>query len=298
MNVIKPDFSFFNGKLRKYVGSYASENPFFRGLFRIENFYLQLGSFNCLDGVVNIPTELGFNELIVKECAIKVRALSMMHDEHKMNAEHVPPSLMADKHYRQSVLACFDDGNMLPISCVETLDNLMQLTCMKENRDYSFYHNYAVLSVDSLFYNVPFKGVKIERTKTQIKADDALDCFMESLDSYSNLCHTTVSNAPKTSTGRKEGAKIHNETNELLYAYWVKTGCLGSGAFEAKMRRSLPCDGLEIVKDENLAPFEQKSKATHYKAEFGNPQKFSGLATLLTTFKKKYKENQNKLSGN
>jgi hypothetical protein len=113
--------------------------------------------------------------------------------------------------------------------------------------------------------------------------------------------HTTVKDAPEPTvlkTGRTTGAKIHNETNELLYAYWVKTGCLGSGAFEAKMRHSLPCDGLEIVKDENLAPFEQKSKATHYKAEFGNPQKFSGLATCLTGFKKKYKENQNKLSGN
>jgi hypothetical protein len=110
--------------------------------------------------------------------------------------------------------------------------------------------------------------------------------------------HTTVKDAPKISTGRKEGAKIHNETNERLYAYWIKTGCLGSGEFEAKMRRSLPCDGLEIVKDENLAPFDQKSKATHYKAEFGNPQKFSGLATCLTGFKKRYEKTENKLSGN
>jgi hypothetical protein len=96
-------------------------------------------------------------------------------------------------------------------------------------------------------------------------------------------------------TGRKSGTVVYNETKELLYAFWVKQGCQGSGEFASTMKRKLdnkePVDGLLLVFDDNL-PYTSKSEAIAYKAEFSKvkPMLFSGLPTVLTEFKKKFEQ--------
>jgi hypothetical protein len=150
--------------------------------------------------------------------------------------------------------------------------------------------NYCDISCQSVDESVEDIFKRCEHVQKEVILEKIKRFRQESVKNILGEIQQTTANdshKAKAKTGRKKGEKIHNETKELLYVFWVKHGRLGSGEFESLIKRKLSnnsvIDGLILVFDDNL-PFTSKNEAIGYKAEFDKKNLvFSGLAKMISS---------------